>query len=243
VRRSADAWTSGPSRATWPPTGYATVAYPHGSIVSWTTVEKGGVILSSEGERMGDETLGCSGFTEVVSAPATESHVVMDTRIRDYVSSHEPEFADLGAIGGVVEAPTSPSWCCASEHRPMSSVRRLPATGLRPTVGLSPSTSAPTSGWHRCSLPYCVVRSVPAIFHTQGGARVDDEGRVVRSDGSPIPGLYASGGVTAGGSGAIGAAGNSSGNELLSAIDLGRMAGSSAARRSRGAVEAAARRR
>ncbi|HWL98257.1 MAG TPA: FAD-dependent oxidoreductase [Nocardioidaceae bacterium] len=219
--------------------GYATVAYPHGSIVSWTTVEKGGVILSPAGERMGDETLGYSGFTEVVSAHATESHVVMDTRIRDYVTAHEPEFADLVAIGGVVEASDVAEVALrigASADVVGETLSRYQAAARGGPVDEHGRTDF---GMAPLQPPYCVVRSVPAIFHTQGGARVDDEGRVVRSDGSPIPGLYAGGGVTAGLSGVTGAAGYSSGNGLMSAIGLGRIAGAAAARRSRGAVEAA----
>jgi fumarate reductase flavoprotein subunit len=217
--------------------GYATVAYPHGSIVSWTTVEKGAVILSPEGLRMGDETLGYSGFTEVVSAHAKESHVVLDTRIRDYVSSHEPEFAELVAIGGVVEA---------SDVDEVALRIGAPVDVVAETLGRYQAAASGEAvdvfgrndfGMAPLQPPYCVVRSVPAIFHTQGGTMVDDEARVLRSDGSAIPGLYAGGGVTAGLSGASGAAGYSSGNGLLSAIGLGRIAGDSAARRSRRAAQ------
>ena len=78
--------------------------------------------------------------------------------------------------------------------------------------------------------PYCAVRSVPALFHTQGGVDVDADARVVRENGSAVPGLYAVGGVTAGLSGRSGARGYSSGNGLLSTLGLGRVAGTAAAR-------------
>src|SRR5690606_31194206 len=75
--------------------GYAAVAYPHGSIVSWTTVEMGACLLDPQGKRMGDETVGYSAFAPVVSAVTEESWVVLDGRIRDYVKGNEEEFADL----------------------------------------------------------------------------------------------------------------------------------------------------
>ena len=53
---------------------------------------------------------------------------------------------------------------------------------------------------------------------------------MLRDDGSFIPGLFAGGGVTAGLSGQQGARGYSSGNGLLSAVGLGRLAGAAAAR-------------
>src|SRR5690606_18621551 len=37
--------------------GYAAVAYPHGSLLSWTTIEKGGILVNDQGERFGNEDL------------------------------------------------------------------------------------------------------------------------------------------------------------------------------------------
>ena len=51
---------------------------------------------------------------------------------------------------------------------------------------------------------------------------------MLRPDGSPIPGLYAGGGAACGVSGS-GVAGYLSGNGLLSAVVLGRIAGTRAA--------------
>jgi fumarate reductase flavoprotein subunit len=68
------------------------------------------------------------------------------------------------------------------------------------------------------------------LFHTQGGLRIDRDGRVLRPDGRPIGNLFAGGGAAAGISGRSGALGYASGNGLLSAIGLGRLAGLAAAR-------------
>lgn len=209
--------------------GYAAVAYPHGSIVSWTTVEKGGILLSPDGQRMGDESIGYSGFASVVAAHAGQSYVVFDNRIRDYVATNEPEFADLVASGGVVEAG-SPAEIAARIGASPQHVQAAMAEYDRVCKGESADPFGRQDfGTAPLQTPYCVVRSVPALFHTQGGARVDERARVVTESGAAIPGLYAGGGVTAGLSGATGARGYSSGNGLLSAVGLGRIAGREAA--------------
>ena len=76
---------------------------------------------------------------------------------------------------------------------------------------------------HVLEPPYACVKVTGALFHTQGGLRVDGHGAVLR-DGRPIPGLYAAGGAAAGISG-NGAEGYMSGNGLLSALGLGYLAG------------------
>jgi fumarate reductase flavoprotein subunit len=67
--------------------------------------------------------------------------------------------------------------------------------------------------------PYTAVEVIPALFHTQGGLAVDENARVLAEDGSPIPGLYASGGAAHGISG-HGADGYLAGNGLLPALGL-----------------------
>ncbi len=76
--------------------------------------------------------------------------------------------------------------------------------------------------------PYFGVKVSGALFHTQGGLKVDFDGRVLRKDGSVVPNLYAGGGVAAGLSG-HGPGGYLSGNGLLTALGYGMLAGQHAA--------------
>jgi fumarate reductase flavoprotein subunit len=76
---------------------------------------------------------------------------------------------------------------------------------------------------HTLVPPFAAVKVTGALFHTQGGLRVDGNAAVL-AGGSPIPGLYAAGGAAAGISG-HGAEGYMSGNGLLSALGLGYLAG------------------
>lgn len=77
--------------------------------------------------------------------------------------------------------------------------------------------------------PYYGVRVTGALFHTQGGLRINQKAQVLCEDGSVIPNLYAGGGVAVGFSGSS-VKGYSSANGLLAATVLGRIAGDEAAR-------------
>jgi len=78
------------------------------------------------------------------------------------------------------------------------------------------------------SAPYYGIKVTGSLFHTQGGLAIDGNARVLRDDGSTFPNLFAAGGAAAGISGPADW-GYLSGNSLLSAVSLGRLAGQSAA--------------
>lgn len=187
--------------------GYATVAFPQGSIVSWTTVEKGGVLVDGRGARFGDEAgVGYSGYARHVLAAQAPVHVVFDERIR-LIADKEEEFHELMEMKGGKRAAGA---------RELATALGVDAATLERSVASLTS-------------PFYAVRVIPGLFHTQGGLRVDEEARVLHPDGSAIPNLFAGGGAAAGISGRSGAAGYASGNGLLTALGLGRVAGLAAA--------------
>jgi len=214
--------------------GYAAVAHPHGSLLSWTTIEKGGLILNSRGERFGDESIGYSGFAKNVLAQGDFCYAVFDEHILA-VASQEEEFVELHKYGGVkvaddihtlakmygLDADAAAS--AFDAYNAAASGRAADAFG-RKDFGL-----APLAG----NLYGC--RVVPGLFHTQGGLKVGLNGEVLKPDGTPVPNLFAGGGAAAGISGRAGARGYASGNGLLTAIALGRLAGIEAARQVAGA--------
>ncbi len=73
--------------------------------------------------------------------------------------------------------------------------------------------------------PYYAVRVKPAIHHTMGGIRVDTDMHVLRSDNTPVPGLFAAGEVTGG----IHGANRLGGNGVADITVNGRIAGQHAA--------------
>jgi fumarate reductase flavoprotein subunit len=208
--------------------GYAAVSDPHGSLLSWTTIEKGGIIVNAAGKRFGDESTGYSGFTPNVMAEAAPRYAIFDQRMYD-VAAQEEEFLELAGHGGFKSADTpndlakflalDPVELAATITDIQAAARgeRADPHGRR-DFGLGPLNQR---------LYAC--RVLPGLFHTQGGLAVDLDGRVLDTKGLPIPNLFAGGGATGGLSGRQGAAGYASGNGLLSAIALGRLAGLAAA--------------
>jgi fumarate reductase flavoprotein subunit len=204
--------------------GYAAVAYPHGSILSWTTVEMGGILVDSTGKRLGDETVGYSGFVADLLTGEAPFFVVYDARIKN-VAMKEEEFADLANMGGAREYDNLEDLAQYFEIDSAALIETVHSYNksadhisddpyLRKDFAMAPLQS-----------PFVASRVTPGIFHTQGGLAVDLDGRVITVQGDPIRGLYAIGGVAVGISGAEGGRGYSSGNGLLSAIGLGRLAG------------------
>ena len=80
------------------------------------------------------------------------------------------------------------------------------------------------TGKPKLAQPYYAVKVTGALFHTQGGLAIDEDARVL-----PLRNVFAGGGAARGVSGAH-VWGYLSGNGLLSAVGLGRIAGESAAR-------------
>ena len=211
--------------------GYAAVAYPHGSILSWTTVEKGAILVDQTGKRMGNETIGYSGFVADLLTGTPPYFVLYDSRIRD-VAMKEEEFADLVQIGGAREYQDLAQLCdhFAIELQELSLTvdhYNAAARQVSPDVfNRTDFSMAPLEA------PFVASRVTPGVFHTQGGLAVDLDGRVITRQAKPVPGLYAIGGVAAGISGLRGGRGYSSGNGLLSALGLGRLAGLAASQES-----------
>ena len=74
---------------------------------------------------------------------------------------------------------------------------------------------------------YYAVNVGTSLFHTQGGLAIDTSARVLHQDGGVLPNLFAGGGAACGVSGPE-VWGYSSGNGLLTAVMLGRVAGEGA---------------
>ena len=209
--------------------GYAAVAYPHGSLLSWTVIEKGGILVNAQGERFGNEDLGYSAYARMVLAQQTQVFAIFDDQIKA-IADKEEEFCDLVELGGIKSATSIDE---------LASLFKLPAEALSQTVH---TYNAAASGQRQDDLGrskfalaplkpnYWICRVTPGLFHTQGGLSIDTEGRVLKTDGKPIPNLFAGGGAAGGISGRSGAAGYASGNGLLTAIGLGYLSGRAAAR-------------
>ncbi len=208
--------------------GYAAVAYPQGSLLSWTTIEKGGVLVGQDGRRFGNEDAGYSGYAPEVMRQGPFAYAIYDTRIHE-IAAQEEEYAEMAEMGAV-------RW--SDDPHSLGEPFSIPGDALAETLDAYNTAAGGAGsdpfGRRKFELaplrpPYAIVRVKPGLFHTQGGLAVDTHARVITPAGSPIPNLFAGGGAAAGISGRAGAGGYASGNGLLTALGLGRIAGLRAA--------------
>lgn len=200
--------------------GHASLADPHGSLVTWTVIEKGGIIVDLSGNRFGDESIGYSAFAALELARSGPFFVIADTQVRDVTAAGQEEYAELVTHGGVLEG-TLDELCTRTGIDAAALARTLQAVRRSANEGSADEFGRTQWGLGPLGEPLTATRIGPAIFHTQGGLRVDIDGRVLTEQAAVIDGLWAGGGAASGISGNKGSLGYMSGNGLLSALGLG----------------------
>ena len=209
--------------------GHGSVATPHNILITWAVIMQGGIQINSEGRRFCDESQGYSEqAAEVLRQPNGIAWSVFDGRIASVARQFE-DFRIAEQAGAVITAASIGA---------LAEAMQVPASALT-TEWAEAETLKVKSGKdrygrqfapeQRCVSPLHAVKVTGALFHTQGGLAIDETARVMRKDGTLFPNLYAAGGAAAGVSGST-AAGYLSGNGLLTATVLGRLAGQAAAR-------------
>jgi fumarate reductase flavoprotein subunit len=198
--------------------GHAALAKRGATLVGWATIMHGGFMVNLEGRRFGNETTGYSEYaSQLASQDGAEGWLVLDQRIHDACLSFT-DFRQTVESGALVWADSLEALAEAIEvdaaalTEGATALRKV-AEGSGPDRFGRASVEAPLKG------PFAAVRVVPALFHTQGGLVIDEHAQVLRPNGTPIGGLYASGGAAEGISG-HGAAGYLAGNGLLPALGL-----------------------
>ena len=203
--------------------GHGNVAHPHGILITWAVITEGGFQVNRHGTRFWNEAQGYSEAARAVLAqPGGEAFTIFDDRIAG-IARQFADFRNAEAQGAIQQAETA---------RDLAAQMGLPAAALEASLdgveaakrGAKDPFGRTLAGAAALSPPYCAVRVTGALFHTQGGLAVDAQARVCRAEGGVFPNLFASGGAACGVSGA-GDAGYLSGNGLLAAVTLGRLAG------------------
>jgi fumarate reductase flavoprotein subunit len=207
--------------------GHGSVATPHNILVTWAVVMQGGFQVNGDGRRFCDESRGYSEqAADVLRQPGGIAWDVFDARIAGIARQFE-DFQSAERGGAVLRADSIEDLAAAMRVPPESfmsewrEVERVKAAGARDRFGraiVPDQTLVP---------PFHAVKVTGALFHTQGGLAVDASARVKRKGGGLFPNLFAAGGAAAGVSGDT-AAGYLSGNGLLTATTLGRIAGRAA---------------
>jgi fumarate reductase flavoprotein subunit len=212
--------------------GHGSVAYPHGLPLTWAVITRGGIQVNLKGERFANEMRGYSEHAEeVLKQPDRLAWDIYDTRCEEPALGFH-DYREITKLGAVKRAETVEQ---------LSEVTGLPLDALKQTIGdveaYARGEKADPLGRDftrqpSIAAPYLAVKVNGALFHTQGGLVIDTNARVLKADGTPLPNLFAAGGAARGLSGPS-SWGYMSGNGLLAATVLGRIAGLSAGQRVR----------
>ncbi len=199
--------------------GHGNVAKPHGILISWAVITQGGVQVDKLGKRFWNEAQGYSEAARVVLAqPDGEAFAIFDEDIAS-VARQFTDFQNAEKQGAIKTGGTIAE---------LANQLGLPAAELKKTLSAIPVDGTDQFGraFSDTNLkpPFKGVKVTGALFHTQGGLCVDKLARVQKLDGAPFPNLFAAGGAAVGVSGSNDS-GYLSGNGLLSAVVLGRIAG------------------
>jgi fumarate reductase flavoprotein subunit len=204
--------------------GHGNVAHPHGVLITWAVISAGGVQVNAEGVRFWDESVGYSEAAEAVLAQPGGVAVTVFDEAAAAIARQFQDFRDAEAQGAVKAAAT-PAALAAAFGLPADALARTIAEAARhAATGGVDRFGRSFAGARPLAPPSRAVRVTGALFHTQGGLAIDARARVQRKGGGAFPNLYAVGGAACGVSGS-GASGYLSGNGLLAAAVLGRIAG------------------
>ncbi|MDH3667735.1 MAG: FAD-dependent oxidoreductase [Paracoccaceae bacterium] len=208
--------------------GHGSLAHPHGILITWALMMEGGIQVDARGRRFSNEHEGYSEqAVKVLSQPGAVAWNIYDERLHQ-MGLGFPDYRAAAEAGAIHSGPDAAA---------LAQATGLTEDALRQTIGevtAYRADDAPDpfgrdfSTKPALEAPFYAVKVTGALFHTQGGLVIDAAARVLRSDGTALPNLYAGGGAACGVSGAR-VEGYLSGNGLLTAVALGAIAGRSAA--------------
>lgn len=191
------------------------VVVGHGTRVSPSLPFFGAVLLDLDGHRFVDEE--AQGYSKLAG-----------------ILQHQPGQRASMVWDDVAHAATSDSELMRDTIRAHAFRTYADEQALADALGLPVATTheglLAQAGRRQLAAPYHHAWVTHGVLATQGGAVVDTVGRVLRADGTPVPGLRAGGGTAAGLSGPD-SDGYVSGNGLLSALGMGWVIGNDLSRR------------
>ena len=202
--------------------GHGSVATPHNILITWAAITEGGFQVNREGRRFHNESLGYSeAAAEVLRQDGGMAFDIFDARIAGIARQFE-DFRNAEKQGALITASTLDE---------LASRIGVAADALKTeaNIELGKPDRFGRVFQKKLEAPFCAIKVTGALFHTQGGLAVDTRARVLRQNGKPFDNMFAAGGAAVGVSGSQ-ASGYLSGNGLLTATVLGRIAGTNAAK-------------
>ncbi|HHY22352.1 MAG TPA: flavocytochrome c [Bacilli bacterium] len=202
--------------------GHSAINEASGLLVTWGTIMMGGFMINENGYRFGNEAAGYSEFaSEVLKQPGQYGYIIFDQQIYESLLSIE-DFKNLNDMKVFKSAETIEE---LAEKLSVSDAHlKETVTTFDQQVDGQEDEFARNQFPKKLTAPYYAVKVVPAMFHTQGGLKINTNAQVLNKDGEVIQNLYAGGGAAVGVSGRH-AYGYMSGNGLLAALGFGKIAG------------------
>ena len=208
--------------------GHGSVAHPHGALVTWALMMEGGFQVNAKGERFSNEHRGYSEqAVDVIAQPGGIAWDIYDSRLHALGREFE-DYRQAEAASAVCSAPSAEALAEKTGLPPEAFARTVESVAAMARGAARDPFGRDFAAKPALAPPYYAIRVTGALFHTQGGLAVDTKARVLRKNGEPLPNLFAGGGAARGISGAH-VWGYLSGNGLLPAVTLGRIAGREAA--------------
>ena len=202
--------------------GHGSWIIPQGALMTWAAMMEGGVQINAQGQRFHNENHGYSeAAVEVLAQPGGIAWNVFDTPVLDLLQTF-PDFVEAQANGALRSFADDAG--LAAHIGCDEAALRATLAAIEPGV---PDRFGRTFK-RKLAAPLHAVKVTGSLFHTQGGLDIDEQCRVLREDGTPLPNLLAAGGAARGVSGNE-VWGYLTGNGLLSAVAGGWLAGGTVA--------------
>ena len=208
--------------------GHGSIAIPHNMGISWAVMVSGGIQVNALGERFANEHRGYSEqAVDVLRQPGAYAFNIYDERCHQ--AAWEWGHYRDAIEAGVMRSADTVTELAAQLGLPPGALEKTMATVATYVDGKTDPLGRDFTTKPKLTSPYHAVKVTGGLYHTQGGLAVDGEGRVIKHGGGLLPNLFAAGGTACGVSGPADW-GYMAGNGLLTAVALGRLAGTAAAR-------------
>lgn len=206
--------------------GHSAVSESHGLLVTWGTIMMGGFMVNVNGKRFGNEPQGYSEFAvEVLKQENRNGYIIFDQEIYDNLLDIE-DFKNLVELKAFKKGETIEELAEKLEVN-KENLKETLAT-FNASVDSGEDEFGRTEFPKKLKPPFYGIKVTPALFHTQGGLKINKHAQVLNKQSEVIKNLYAGGGAAVGVSGDH-AYGYMSGNGLLAACGFGKIAGDHAA--------------
>lgn len=200
-----------------------------GAHLNWATITEGGFQVNTHGKRFSNENAGYSEQAlKVQRQPGAFAWAVWDERC-DAIAQQQASHAEADQAGAIkrVDSVEAIARLIGCDPKALEQTFADVAAVLRGEK--KDEFGRDFKGKPPLKPKYCVSKIIGALTHTQGGLEVNTEMRVLRKDGTPFPNLFAGGGAARGLSGPADW-GYFSGGGLMTATNMGRLAGNAAAK-------------